>query len=98
MSLINKNYTCTLCGKHFESYMEFDELNILQGSNEGLQCPTCQEMTSHKRGTGRDQNQSNIQYGPCTSCGSQTEYFPLPDGRHTTQCPDCSRAYSSSSY
>jgi hypothetical protein len=87
----NNRYQCHLCGQWYESYSD-------SGVREEPSCPACLNMLSHKRGSGRDKAQSHIQYGPCSRCGSETEYFNLSDGSHTLQCPQCSRTYSSSAY
>lgn len=86
MKTENSQYKCQLCG------------NMLNADDQNTNCPACRDMLLNKRGSGRDEGQSHIQYGPCSRCGSQTEYFHLPEGGHTTLCPECARAYSSSSY
>lgn len=92
MSINAQKYTCTVCHQPF----------VIQESTRNNQTDTqhsaCLEMIAGKRGSGRDEGQSHIQHGPCSRCGSETEYFSLPDGSHTIQCPECSQAYSSSSY
>lgn len=93
MTANNTRYQCQICRTWFQA-----DPNATPSDGASNNCPACQEMLGHKRGTGRDEGQSQIQYGPCSRCGSQTEYFSLPDGSHTIQCPECSRAYSSSSY
>jgi DNA-directed RNA polymerase subunit RPC12/RpoP len=98
MQVTDKEYTCTMCSEHFRIDSEVEALQASQDFTEGIQCPACREVTDHKRGSGRDEGQSHIHYGPCSQCGSQTEYFALPNGEHTSQCPECGRAYSSSSY
>jgi hypothetical protein len=86
-------YQCHICHKWFQADQNAAPLGSLN-----INCPDCLEMFVHKRGSGRDEGQSHIQYGPCLRCGSQTEYFSLPDGSHTVQRIECSLAYSSSSY
>ncbi|MCE3237006.1 MAG: hypothetical protein K0Q50_3198 [Vampirovibrio sp.] len=98
MHALDKDNTCTICGQHFSTDTEVEEPQASHGFAEGVQCPACREATSHKRGSGRDQDQSHIHYGPCSQCGNQTEYFAQPNGTYTNQCPECGRAYSSSSY
>lgn len=93
----NQLYTCTLCHQKFAPTSNEAVFNASQDYPDML-CPACQDMKTHKRGSGRDQEQSAVQYGPCPVCGSQTEYFPMTKGQHTVYCPQCSRSYSSSSY
>ena len=83
--------TCSNCHSRFipdESYID----------SEKLLCTDCQKIESQKRGSGRDEGQSHLSYGPCENCGSQTQYFPgLHKGDHII-CPDCEKRNSSSSY
>lgn len=98
MSVPNQaTYICSQCQQPFSSKSNEEHFNATQSYPE-LICPACQGVRSHKRGTGRDQGQSHIMHGPCAVCGSETEYFPMTKGQHTIYCPDCNKAYSSSSY
>lgn len=98
MSAHTMEYTCTSCQKHFIFESDEEAQQAVQNNPSEVRCPFCQEVITNKRGSGRDEGQSHLAYGLCARCGSQTEYFQLPDGSHTILCPECSRAYSSSSY
>lgn len=98
MITTGQEYVCTACGQHIIFQFEGEEAVATKEYTEGLKCPLCREVNSLKRGSGRDSGQSHLSYGPCARCSSQTEYFNLPNGTHTVYCPECSRAYSSSSY
>lgn len=98
MSILGKDYTCSACGHRFQFQSEGEELENTHGYEEPVKCPTCDDVIRHKRGSGRDEGQSHLHYGPCSKCGSLTELFPKQGGKYTTLCPECARAYSSSSY
>jgi DNA-directed RNA polymerase subunit RPC12/RpoP len=98
MSITGKNYICSACGQRFQFQSEEEELEDTHGYQEPVKCPACNAVIRHKRGSGRDQGQSHLHYGPCPKCGSQTELFPMQGGEYTALCPECARAYSSSSY
>lgn len=85
-----KQLSCSNCHKLFTPVETFVD------SEQNL-CPACQEMQAQKRGSGRDEGQSHLQYGRCEYCGSQTQYLPHHKG-HQLLCPDCENLYSSSSY
>lgn len=98
MAVQGKEYECTSCGQSFVFRPEKESLLSIQDFEAEVQCPSCRETLSHKRGSGRDTGQSHIQHGKCIKCGSETEYFPLPDEQHTFYCSECAKGYASSSY
>lgn len=98
MSIIGQEYTCSSCGKHFRFQSEAEEFETTHGYEEPVKCPACNAVVRQKRGSGRDEGQSHLHYGMCPKCNSQTQVYSLQNGTHTTLCPECSRAYSSSSY
>lgn len=98
MSNEGKEYNCSACGHRFRFQSEGLELESMHTDEEHLKCPACNDVIQHKRGSGRDQGQSHLHHGICPKCGSQTELFPTQGGEYTSLCPECSRAYSFSSY
>lgn len=97
MSTKSPQLICSSCNQTFTPDSRVETFNATENP-KGVYCPACLKMQTQKRGSGRDEGQSHIQYGPCERCGSETQYFPLSYGGHTTYCPECERRYSTSSY
>lgn len=98
MAVQGKEYQCVSCRQQFIFEPEKEEFLSLQEFQDAAQCPACRDAESNKRGSGRDTGQSQILYGKCMKCGSNTEYFPLPNKEHTFYCSECAKGYVSSSY
>lgn len=95
---IGVEYICDSCGQYLHFQSKVEALEKTHGYEEPVNCPACNEVMRHKRGSGRDEGQSHLHYGPCSKCNSQTQLFPIEGGKYTTLCPTCARAFSSSSY
>lgn len=86
--------TCPSCQSDFTVDKPLTESD----NPEMAQCHECQALQAKKRGSGRDEGQSHLQYGRCERCGSQTQYFSEQHAGNHVICPACERHNSSSSY